>query len=133
MTLGGILVCLHWQPNLVGTVSFRAGTLANRLFFERAIWGDWPPAWLQSRPFLIFSYDLFKLLFERFGLFSPDTFPSFLSLPKKKKYCFSAYWLRSSARVLFCAFTRMGQLLDYCSHFKLLGFAMVEHRDAGSW
>ena len=27
----------------------------------------------------------------------------------------------------------MGQLLDYCSHFKLSGFAMVEHRDAGSW
>ena len=28
---------------------------------------------------------------------------------------------------------RTGQLVDYCSHFKLSGFAVVEHRHAGSW
>ena len=28
---------------------------------------------------------------------------------------------------------RTGQLVDYCSHFKLSGFVMVEHRHAGSW
>ena len=28
---------------------------------------------------------------------------------------------------------RTGQLVGYCSHFKLSGFAMVEHRHAGSW
>ena len=44
----------------------------------------------------------------------------------------TSYWLRSSASVLFCAFTRMGQIPDYRSHFKLSGFVMVEHRDAGS-
>ena len=27
----------------------------------------------------------------------------------------------------------MAQLADYCSHFKLLGFLMVEHRYSGSW
>ena len=28
---------------------------------------------------------------------------------------------------------RVGQLVDYCYHFKLSGFVMVEHRHAGSW
>ena len=28
---------------------------------------------------------------------------------------------------------RTGQLADYCSHFKLSGFVMVEYRHVGSW
>ena len=108
-TSGGMLVCLRWQPNLlVGSVTALASTLASRPFFERAVWGDQPPAHLKVWLFLIFFIDLFYSLFEGFGLLAL-ILALFLSAQKcrsgkKKKSCFSAYWLRSSARVLFCAF-----------------------------
>ena len=33
-SLGGMLVCLRWQPYLVGTVSFRPEPFPSRLFFK---------------------------------------------------------------------------------------------------
>ena len=33
----------------------------------------------------------------------------------------------------FVPSARTGQLVDYCSHFKLSEFVMVKHRHAGSW
>ena len=66
------------------------------------------PACLKVPAFLIFFIDLFYLLFEGFGL-SYDTSPLFKSALKglkekeKEKSC---WWLRSSARVLFCAFSK---------------------------
>ena len=75
-TLEEMLVCPSWQPNLIGTVTALAGTLASRLLFGKSRMGR-SACLLESVGFSFFFIDLFYLLFEGFGLFSPDTSPLF--------------------------------------------------------
>ena len=52
---GEMLVCPHWQPNLlVGSVTALSGPLPVGFFFGRAIWGDRPLPTRTCGLFLIF-------------------------------------------------------------------------------
>ena len=108
VTFGGMLVCPHWQVNVfVGYVAALAGPPASRPFMERAL-GEIRPL-STKRVGFSFSYIIYFNYYLRSLGSLALIFPLFLSLPQKgsekKKSRFSAYWLRSSARVLFCAFS----------------------------
>ena len=111
-TLGGMLVCPGWQPNLVGTVTSLASTLANRFFFLKEPYGEISLCPLKSVGIFLF-FLLIYFIYHLRGLgFLALILPLFLCAQKwegparrKKSACM---WLRSSAKVLFCAFSKNG-------------------------
>ena len=57
-------------------------------------------------------------------------------MKRNKKVYISLFGLLAKIKckgVILCFQQKTGQLADYCSHFKLLGFVMVERKHSWSW
>ena len=103
---GGMLVRPRWQTNVfIGSVTVLAGTLANGSVFWESRRGDQPlpqAMWAFLLSFVIY----FNYYLRGLGSLTLIFFHLLFNCPKRKSQpCFSTYWLRSSARVLFCAFS----------------------------
>ena len=60
---GEMLVCPHWQPNLlVGSVTALSGPLPVGFFLGRAIWGNRAPAHQNVWAFSYFLYDFLFII-----------------------------------------------------------------------
>ena len=86
VTPGEMLVFPRWQPNLVGTVTALAGTLASRPFSKETYGEIGPPAHLKVRAFIFFSSLIYFIDYLRgLGFLALILSLLILRLPKKDR------------------------------------------------